>query len=135
MKETTVPARSKSQANLSRSTEGPLSPAQASKILPESWTAEKLRRMVKAGRLRSVVLRPDPSIKRGRGRQAQIGIFLEDVRVLDRRTADIAALREQLAAKMAEHRAVLQEETAPKKKSSVAVAPKQKGLAGDVYRG
>jgi hypothetical protein len=116
-------------------TEGPLSLVQASKVLPEPWTEDKLRREVKAGRLRSVGLRQDPRIKRRRGRQAQIGIFLEDVRVLDRRTADIAALREQLAAKMAEHRAVLQEETAPKttkKKSSVAAtAPKQKGLGGD----
>jgi len=114
-----APGVQKKQEKVSSLTEGPLSPAQASKVLPEPWTEAKLRRAVKAGRLRSVVLQPDPSIKSGRGRKARIGIFLDDVRWLDQRAADIVALRGQLAAKVVEL----------KKKSVVATAPKQKGPA------
>jgi hypothetical protein len=74
----TAPAHPKAQVKISRLKEGLLTFAQA-----EPWTEDRLRGLVKTGRLRAVVIEPDSSIKHSRGRQVKLWLALEDVLALD----------------------------------------------------
>jgi hypothetical protein len=78
-----APAHPKAQVNFSRLKEGLLTFAQAARMLPEPWTEDRLRGLVKTGRLRAVVIEPDSSIKHSRGRQVKLWLALEDVLALD----------------------------------------------------
>ena len=74
----------------------PLSLTTAAKLTP--FNEAKLRRLVASGQLRSVVVEPDPSAKRSRGRQTKIWIHIEDLEALDPCTAAKKGGRAQGAA-------------------------------------